>query len=275
MEEYLIFAAIGGLLLLTLLVNSVAEAYEQNQREKRIKILRIKQGLDELSGLLDGLKNCDVSDNIRNLIANEIMSRLQMIQKLDRHFRGIQTLIEEAKAGHESVAQANMTYNINDEAEFKKKLIKLGRLIRILNSNHWYSNVKAEQLKQYSEDIKLLRCEKVFQFYSDMAGEKSEKENYLAAKEHYYYILQALKGSGINSHPRITELLEQTEFMLDQTDKLFIGNAKKIMDERAASEEEEENASATEEKEDNNDEIENPQADSTPENAQSVPPENS
>ena len=273
MEEYLIFAAIGGLLLLTLFVNSVAEAYEQKQREKRIKILRIKQGLDELSELLEGLKNSDVSDNIRNLIANEIMSRLQIIQKLDRHFRGIQALIEEAKSEHESVTPANMAYNVNDEEEFKKKLIKLGRLIRILNSHHWYSSVKAVQIKQYIEDIKLLRCEKIFQFYSDMASVKSEQEKYLMAKEHYYYILHALKGSGIKSHPRITELLEQTEFMLDQTDKLFIGNAKKKMNKRAAGEEE--NASTTEEKEDNNDEIENPQADSTPENAQSVPPENS
>ncbi|NOQ79391.1 MAG: hypothetical protein GQ546_08320, partial [Gammaproteobacteria bacterium] len=77
MEEYLIFAAIGGLLLLTLLINSVAEAYEQKQREKRIKILRIKQGLDELSELLEAMNSCDVSDSIRDLIINEVMARLQ------------------------------------------------------------------------------------------------------------------------------------------------------------------------------------------------------
>ncbi|MCU7800482.1 MAG: hypothetical protein KZQ70_10110 [gamma proteobacterium symbiont of Lucinoma myriamae] len=86
MEEYLIFAAIGGLLLLTLFINSVAEAYEQKQREKRIKILRIKQGLDELSELLEAINSCDVSDSIRDLIINEVMARLQAIQTLDRHF---------------------------------------------------------------------------------------------------------------------------------------------------------------------------------------------
>ena len=33
-------------------------------------------------------------------------------------------------------------------------------------------------------------------------------------------MLHALKGSGINSNPRIVELLEQAEFMLDQTNKV-------------------------------------------------------
>ncbi|MCN4145296.1 MAG: hypothetical protein LC437_09890 [Thiohalomonas sp.] len=92
MEEYLIFAAIGGLLLLTLLMNSVEEAYEQKQREKRIKILRIKQGLDELTELLEAMNSCDVSD----LIINKIMARLQAIQTLDQHFRGIPMTYENA-----------------------------------------------------------------------------------------------------------------------------------------------------------------------------------
>lgn len=227
MEEYLIFAAIGGLLLLTLFVNSLAEAYEQKQREKRIKILRIKQGLDELSDLLEGLKNCNISDNIRNLLANEIMARLQTIQSLDRHFRGIQALIEEAQSAQDGVARSNVDTDSKDETEFKKKLIKLGRLIRILNTHNWFSSVKPGILNEYINDIKLLRCEQIFQFYSDRANAASDKENYLIAKEHYYYILHALKGSGINTHPRIIELLEQTEFMMEQTSNMFNNHVKK------------------------------------------------
>ncbi|MCK5647894.1 MAG: hypothetical protein KAI22_03355 [Gammaproteobacteria bacterium] len=245
MEEYLIFAAIGGLLFLTLLVNSVAEAYEQKQREKRIKILQIKQGLDELSDLLDDLKNCDISDNIANMIANEIMLRLQTIQTLDRHFKGIQALIAEADAEQKSAAPSEINNN-NNEVEFKKKLIKFGRLIRILNSYNWYSGIKTEQLKQYIKDIKLLRCEKIFQFYSALANAEVAKERYIIAKEHYNYIHRALKGSDIHSHPRIIELQEQTEFMLQQSSKMFADKAKKLID---SEELQEENAATIEEKE--------------------------
>ena len=252
MEEYLIFAAIGGLLVLTLLVNSVAEAYEQRQREKRIKILKIKQGLDELSDLLEGLKNCDISDNIRNMIANEIMVRLQTIQSLDRHFKGIQALIAEAGTEAKTAAPPGVNINPNDETEFKKQLIKLGRLIRILNRYHWFSGIKTEQLNQYINDVKLIRCENVFRFYSDMASAELEKERYMIAKEHYYYILHTLKGSGINSHQRIIELLEQTEFMLEQSSKMFAGKAKKMIDKETSEEQQEENAAAFEEKEENN-----------------------
>ncbi|MCW8932832.1 MAG: hypothetical protein OQL19_21655 [Gammaproteobacteria bacterium] len=263
MEEYLIFFAIGGLLLMTLFVNSVAEVYEQNQREKRIKILRIKQSLDELSDLLDGLKSCDISDNIRNLIANEIMVRLQTIQSLDKNFRGIQALIEEAKEETETATKVQSMADIKDENEFKKRLIKLGRLIRILNSHNWFSRVKRTQLHDYLNEVKLLRCEKIFQFYSDMASSETEKEHFLIAKEHYYYIIHALKGSGINSHPRITELTEQANFMLDQMNKMFSENTKKKLAE-SFSEELGENEGA--DAEESNSDTENPQAEQPPTN---------
>ncbi len=264
MEENLIFFAIGGLLLLTLFVNSVAEAYEQKQREKRIKILKIKQGLEEISELLDGLKSCNVSDAIRNLLANEIMARLQTIQSLDRHFRGIQVLIDEARADHENSSPINADLNSKDETGFKKKMIKLGRLIRVLNSHNWYSRVKSEQVKDHIKEIKLLRCEQIFQFYSDKARVETEQEKLMIAKEHYYYILHALKGSGINSHPRIIELTEQADFMLSQTNKMFSDNAKKMMREKSEEETHEDGASII------NDNKE-ASTDKTAENVQSTP----
>ncbi len=96
MEDYLIFAAIGGLILLTLFVNSVAEAWEQKQREKRLKILAIKRGLDNISDLLERLQGCNIGEEIRELLLNEIIARIEMIQRIDRNFHGVEALIEEA-----------------------------------------------------------------------------------------------------------------------------------------------------------------------------------
>ncbi len=237
MEEYLIFATIGGLLFLTLFVNSVSEAYEQKQREKRIKILHIKQGLDELSELLDALKDFNIGNDINVLLANEIMARLQMIQSLDKHFRGIQALIEEAKTEHASLPDGSHRNETapNNETHFKKNLIKLGRLIRILNSHNWFFKVNSEKLKQYINDIQLLRCEKIFQFYSDMASIELKNEKYMIAKEHYYYILHALKGSGINTNSRVLEMLEQTEFMLDQSSTIMRNKTQERLAEASSS----------------------------------------
>jgi hypothetical protein len=224
MEEYLIFAAIGGLLLLTLLINSVAEAYEQKQREKRIKILRIKQGLDELSELLAAMNSCDVSDSIRDLIINEVMARLQAIQTLDQHFRGIKALIEEASGEQEPVKKDKSRFYIKDESDFKTKMVLLRRLIKRCSSNNWYSKTNANQLQQYVIDLKLLRCEKIFQFYSDKAAADSEKGQYMVAKEHYYYILHALKNSTITGNARVVELIEQVDFMMGQMSKMMTQN---------------------------------------------------
>jgi len=214
MEEYLIFAAIGGLLLLTLFVNSVAEAYEQKQRQIRIKILRIKLSLDELSELLDAIKSCDVSDSIRDLITNEIMSRLQKIQALDRHFRGIEALIKEAGDEQEPAKKDENSLHVHNDAEFMKKMVLLRRLIKLFSSNNWYSKSNPKQRQECIFDLKLLRCEKIFQFYSDKAASDSEKGQYMVAREHYYYILHALKSSTITNNARVIELIEQAEFMM-------------------------------------------------------------
>ncbi len=219
MEEYLIFAAIGGLIFLTLLINSVAEAYEQKQREKRLKILAIKRGLDTISDLLSRLQNCDIGNTVRELLLNEVMARIEAIQSIDRHFGGIQALIEEAgeteqKEKHTSDSDG---FAVKDEREFKIKLLALGHLIRLLNSRAWYARVKAEQLTEYARNIKLLRCEKIFQFYADKANIEAQKRKYLVAQENYRYILHILNSSGLNDHPRIIELAEQASFMLKQT----------------------------------------------------------
>lgn len=219
MEEYLIFAAIGGLLLLTLFVNSVSEAYEQKQREKRIKILRIKQGLDELSDLLEGIKSCDVSDAIRDAIINEVMARLQAIQVLDQHFRGIESLLEEAENGQNPVEKNKNSFYIRNDAEFKAKMILLRRLIKLFSANNWYSKNSAKQLQAHLVELKLLRCEKIFQYYSDKATKDSEIGRYMVAKEHYYYILHALKSSTITDNARVIELMEQVNFMMEQVGK--------------------------------------------------------
>ncbi len=67
------------------------------------------------------------------------------------------------------------------------------------------------------KSLKVLRCEMIFQFYSDKANRESRQHKYLVAQENYHYILHALKSSGVSDHPRIAELTEQAEFMLKKT----------------------------------------------------------
>ncbi len=219
MEDYLIFAAIGGLILLTLFVNSVAEAWEQRQREKRLKILAIKRGLDNISDLLERLQVCNIGEEIRELLLNEIMARIEMIQRIDRNFRGVEALIEEAG----NVQEKSKTppppdnFTIKDEKDFNRKIRDIGLLIRQLNTGFWYSKVKPQKLNEYIKSLKVLRCEMIFQFYSDKANRESQQHKYLVAQENYHYILHALKSSGVSDHPRIAELTEQAEFMLKKT----------------------------------------------------------
>jgi len=223
MEEYLVFAAIGGLLFLTLFVNSVAEAYEIKQREKRIKILRIKHSLDDFSDLLEQLKPYGIANEINVLLLNEIIARLQLIQQIDRHFKGIQALLEEAsqKSDSDAVPPPTPHLTINTDAEFKKIMVLMRRLVIILDSPDWVTKVNPDQLKQFSSDMKVFRSEKIVQYYTDRASHSVQIKQFIQAKEAYYYIINALKMSGVGNHPRIIELLEQAEFMLHQVSQMM------------------------------------------------------
>jgi hypothetical protein len=233
MEEYLIFFAIGGLLFLTLLVNSVSDAYEERQRQKRIKILRIKQGLDDLSYLLENLKSLDIPTEISDLLSNEIMARLQVIQKIDGKFRGLQALLEEAaEEKNKANPPAPEGYRVKDEKDFRRKMVLFRRLIKWLNSNQWYSAISPGKIKKSLETAKVLRCEKIFQFYIDKAKHETDKNNFLVAKENYHYVVHALKSSGISGNPRVVELIEQTEYLSEQVNEMISNSMqKRIMEE--------------------------------------------
>ena len=218
MEEYLVFASIGGLLILTILVNSIAEAYEIKKREKHLKILKIKHSIDEITELLEQLKIFNISPDIVSLLVNEMLSRLQLIQRLDSHFRGIQALIDEAD--HEVIQPvANHDehhHSLTTEAEFRTLMVLLRRLIIMLDSPLWFSDITPGALKQSITYAKVFRCEKITQFYTDKASAALENKKYMLAREHYYYIVNALKTSAAAINPRVAELLEQTEFMQSQ-----------------------------------------------------------
>ncbi|MCU7832784.1 MAG: hypothetical protein KZQ56_09335 [gamma proteobacterium symbiont of Lucinoma myriamae] len=72
----------------------------------------------------------------------------------------------------------------------------------------------------------------------------------MAAKEHYFYVFHALKNSTITSNPRIVELIEQVDFMMEQMSKMMTRNitgrlnedGSEITEEREKPEEPEEQA---------------------------------
>ena len=111
---------------------------------------------------------------------------------------------------------------IKTEAEFAQMLRVLRQLIQMLDSQDWVAKVSGAQLAQYVNDIKLLRCEKIFQYHTDKATLLLQKNKFLAAKEDYYYTINALKTSGLIDNPRVAELLEQVEFMKHKVVEMMV-----------------------------------------------------
>ena len=230
MEEYLLFASIGGLLFLTVLMNSVAEAYEIKQREKRILILKIKNSMDELSDLYEQLKPYSIPKSVNDLLLNEIVLHLQKIQLIDHKFHGIEALLEEAseKSNSEKHPPESVSTIIKTASEYTQMISALRRLIKLLGSSDWYSSVSSEDLESFVSETILFRCEKIVQFYTDKANKSLKNNQFIQAKDDFFYIVNTLKVSGINDNPRVLELIEQAEFMKDNVSEMMAKYQAKI-----------------------------------------------
>ncbi len=171
--------------------------------------------MDELSDLYEQLKPYSIPKAINDLLLNEIVLHLQKIQLIDHKFHGIEALLEQAsgKSNADILPPESASTIINNTSEFTQMISALRHLIKLHDASDWFSTVSPEDLKAYISEVILLRCEKIVQFYTDKANKSLKNNQFIQAKENFLYIINTLKVSGINSNPRVLELIEQAKFM--------------------------------------------------------------
>jgi len=237
---YLIFG-IGGLLLVTVFVNSLAEMAEQRARDKKMKVLRLKRRIDELSEFLDELKDFNLPSPIVELILNEILTRFEDIELIDPKFNGINQLIEESKehidtSGNQPPQEEVI---INDEVLLQKKLTSIRHLIQFIQEVPLLSKNSPNSVSEYIDILATYRYDKINTHYFRMAQHELEKSNFIDAINHIKYITNAIELSGINNE-RLSEIVEQADLMLKEIDKRKVeyeAEKVRLREERKAQEE--------------------------------------
>ena len=205
MQTWYLIIGIGALLILTSIINSIAESIEQATRERQLKILRFKRSVDNLSDFLSDLNDFDLPEEISKLLQNEIFSRLIQIQNIDSSFHGIDDLIAQSKNKDEDVKEE---FDINNLTESELQ-IKLTLIRKLTNYLHEIPLISTEnKVANYHTILMIFRIEKISQFYSKEALLALQNNDFNHAQRYIDHITGAITLSGI-TNPRLSEINAQ------------------------------------------------------------------
>ncbi len=217
MQTWYLIIGIGTLLIVTIVINNIAESIERRSRQRKLEIFRLKRNVDILTDFLEELKGIDLPKEILTLLQNEILSRLQKIQTIDRTFHGIADLIAEAKKNNETTYEQQEIDDLSNisESELQNKLTLLRQLTGYLQSIAFLTKESLTNKSNYNDILVIFRFEKLSHFYTRQAQLALQNNNYKLAKEYIEKISRAIIHSG-NSSQRMSEIRQQALYMMEE-----------------------------------------------------------
>jgi hypothetical protein len=220
METLYLIVGIGGLLLVTVFINGIAEIAEQRAREKKMKVLRLKRRIDELSDFLNELKDFNLPKPVIDLLLNEILARFEEIELIDPKFNGINQLISDSKEHIDTASNQPPQEEvfIDDEVQLQKKLTSLRHLIQFVQEVPLLSKNSPNVSSEYIDMLATFRYDKINSHYFRLSQRALEENNFIDATNHIKYITNAISLSG-HKNERLDEIMEQADFMLKEIDK--------------------------------------------------------
>ena len=217
MQTWYLIIGIGALLLVTTIVNNIAEAVERKSRERKLKVLRLKRSVDNLFNFLEQFKNYDLPKEIQTLLQNEILSRLISIQTIDQSFHGIADLIEESKKSNEETLEQQEINDLSNisEPKLQEKLSQLRQLTAYMQEIPLIAKESLNSKLNYHEILVVYRFEKLSHFYSKEAQQALLDNDYRSARELITKITGAIALSTYSCQ-RLIEINEQAALMMDE-----------------------------------------------------------
>ncbi len=243
MQTWYLIIGIGTLLIVTTFINNIAEVIEEKNRQKKIKILRLKRGVDDLSDFFDQLKDFKLTKEINDLLQNEIFARLQMIQSLDKSFHGIDDLIsvsKEQQHGEDFNQAVEEENHILSETQFQEKISLLRNFTKYIQGLPLKAPESLNSQLDYYDLLVLFRFQMMNQYYSVKAQNALQNQEFKAAREYVNQITGTIALAGHKS-TQLTEINEQASIMLKEIDQQQLEEKKRQENETALANEMDEN----------------------------------
>ncbi|MES9851462.1 MAG: hypothetical protein ABW170_06465 [Candidatus Thiodiazotropha sp. L084R] len=97
MEQTTLFIVVGGLLVLTLVLASIIQRYNDFVEERNQKVQRILNRVTEIEALIHRIPGLPVPVEVETLLRQDILARLQALKQIHPKYDGINQMIQEAE----------------------------------------------------------------------------------------------------------------------------------------------------------------------------------
>lgn len=169
MEQIGLFLLLGGLLIFTLVMASLVRQYQERMAEKRLRLQRIIREVDVIEQLLKQCADCSLPSEIKKLLHEDVLSRLQLVQQIDGRFQGIDRMIKEAELAlnQQQAGQREVAW---DYSQLQNIIAVLGQLMSFLKEGRLLKALTPDQIRSYVGQLGTLRAEYVYGFHLQRAN---------------------------------------------------------------------------------------------------------
>lgn len=195
MEQMTLFFVLGGLLILTLMLASIAQRYHAYLEERRRRIERILHRVGEMEGLLHQMSGLPVPVEVEQILYKDVLARLNVVKSVHSRYEGIDRMIADAGRALSALQPRPLDCNL-DEKQLETLIRTLGEVLWMVQERRFLSPVSDEERMQLMQIIALRRAECLSYFHQREANRMRSEGQLHQAAWHCNQIRTFLKENG-------------------------------------------------------------------------------
>ncbi len=200
MEQMTLFMVLGGLLILTLVLASIAQRYHAYVEERRRQIERILRRVEELEAILGRLQGLPVPSEGLQLLYRDILARLEVIRQVHPRQPGIADRIAKASEALGAVAQSAPLVSVElSDSEMERLMRGLGQLLWMLQERRFVTPVAEDERERMLRLLSLWRAEAHYRFHRRQVARLVEQGQLHQALWHCNQVRQLLRETGADN----------------------------------------------------------------------------
>lgn len=196
MEQTTLLMVLGGLLILTLMLASIAHRYHAYLEERRRQIERILRRVGELEELVTILQDPPVEVEVSALLRRDILARLKVIRQVHARYPGIGQKISAAESALTAAGQREAAAAQLDERTFERLMHGLGQVHWMLQERRFVTPLDESERESLMRTIALRRADFLYRFHSRQGERLAEEGQLHQALWHFDQVQQFLRDQG-------------------------------------------------------------------------------
>jgi hypothetical protein len=164
MDQMTIFFGVGGLLVLTLVVASIAHRYHTFVEERRQHVQRILARVEEIDGLVKRMVGLPIPLELARLLRRDIHARLLAVKAVHARYKGINPMIAQAQQAIEQ-GVPNSTHGDLSEHQVERFSRLMNELAWLLKEYRLVVVINDHEREQLLEAIRWRRMEVLYSYH--------------------------------------------------------------------------------------------------------------